>query len=230
MSHLDQAIRRSIIRARSAFVQSRFDEASRATQQAGRLIENRAPAIAAAYGPALRMLQASLLAAGDQIAEARTTLLSAPPSAAANPIFATILQYLDWKSQRLESFVAADAFDYLDRPAIGNKAINRIFALCVSSAIEFDCLRPTVAANLAAEALSLARRCYGSSAPVTAIPATLTAQIAYEQGRFEEAEVLLRHRLPAIRQCGFADCVTRAYVLLARLAVRRGEQRNAMTL
>jgi LuxR family maltose regulon positive regulatory protein len=230
MSYLDQAIRRAIIRARSALIQSRIDDAARATLQVSRLIENRAPRIPATYGAALRTLQASILVAEDQFAEARRILRSAPATAAATPIFATILQYIDWKSQRLESFAPVDAFDYLDHPAVGSKAIHRIFALCVSAAVEFDCLRPTVAANLAGEALSLARRCYGSSAPVTAIPATLTAQIAYEQGRFEEAEVLLRHRLPAIRQCAFVECVARAFVLLARLAMRHGEQRNALSL
>ena len=178
---------------------------------------------------ALHMLQACLLAAEDQFADARTVLMSAPGTADRNSICATILQYIDWKSQGLECRIATDSFDYLN-PAIGGKTIHRIFALCVSSAVEFDCLRPTVAANLAAEALALARECYGNSAPVTALPATLMAQVAYEQGRFEEAESLLRQRLPAIRACGFVECVVRAIVLLARLAVRRGEYRGALSL
>jgi LuxR family maltose regulon positive regulatory protein len=175
------------------------------------------------------MLEASLLAAEDQFADARTILLSAPATAAENPIFATILRYVDWKTQRFESTLATDALDYLDT-VIGGKTIHRIFGLCVSSAVEFDCLRPTVAANLAAEALDLARDCYGNSASVTALPATLMAQVAYEQGRLQEAEVLLRQRLPAIRTCGFVECVARAFVVLARLAVRRGEYRSALSL
>jgi LuxR family maltose regulon positive regulatory protein len=175
------------------------------------------------------MLQACLLAAEDQFDDARTVLLSAPAAAAANPTFATIFQYIDFKSQRLASLAAIDAFDYLDPPT-GGETLHRIFGLCVSSAIEFDCLRPTLAANLAAEALGLARQCYGNSAAITVIPATLLAQVAYEQGRFEEAEVLLRQRLPAIRTCGFVECVVRSYVLLARLAVRRGDHRSALSL
>ena len=224
-----RSIRRAIIRARSALAQTRIEEATRATQQVNRLVENHLQGIPAAYVTALRMLQASLLAAGDQFAEARAILLNAPATAAANPVFSTILQYIDWKSQRLESLVATSAFDYLD-PVIGGKAIPRIFGLCVSSMVEFDCLRPTVASNLAAEALARARACYGNSAAVTALPATLMAQVAYEQGRFEEAEVLLRHRLPAIRACGIIECVARALVLLVRLAVRRGELRSALSL
>jgi LuxR family maltose regulon positive regulatory protein len=222
-------IRRAIIRARCALSQARIEEAARATLQVNRLIENHLPEIPAAYAAALRMLQASLLAAEDQFAEARAILQSAPASAAGNPVFATILQYIDLKSQRLESAAATGALDLL-HPVIGGKTIHRIFGLCVSSAIEFDCLRPTVAANLAAEALALARDCHGNSASVTALPATLMAQVAYEQGRFEEAEFLLRPRLSAIRSCGFAECVARAFVLLARLAVRRGEHRHALFL
>jgi LuxR family maltose regulon positive regulatory protein len=209
-------IRRAIIRACSALAQTRIDEAARATLQANRLIENHIRWIPAAYVAALRMLQASLLAAEDQFADARTILMRAPATTAGDPIFATIFQYIDWKSQRLGSLVATDAFDYLD-PVVGGRTIHRLFGLCVSSAVEFDCLRPTVAANLAAEALALARECYGNSASVTALPATLMAQVAYEQGRFEEAEVLLRQRLPAVRACGFVECVVRAFVLLARL-------------
>jgi LuxR family maltose regulon positive regulatory protein len=222
-------IRRAIIRACSALAQTRIDDAARATLQVNRLVESHIRWIPDAYVAALRMLQASLLAAEDQFADARTILMSAPATTAGNPIFATIFQYIDWKSQRLESIVAIDAFDYLD-PVVGGKMIHRLFGLCVSSAVEFDCLRPTVAANLAAEALALARECYGNSASVTALPATLMAQVAYEQGRFEEAEVLLRQRLPALRTCGFVECVVRAFVLLARLDVRQGKHRNALSL
>ena len=229
MASLDRAIHRAIIRARSALVQARTEEAARATLQLRRLVENQPRAIPECFLATLRMLQACLLAAEDQFDDARTILLSARAAAVGDPTFATILQYIDWKSQRLESLVPTEAFDYLE-PPIGGKTIHRIFGLCVNSAIEFDCLRPTVAANLAAEALELARGCYGNCAPITALPATLLAQVAYEQGRFEEAELLLRHRLPVISACGFIECVVRAYVLLARLGMRRGEHRSALSL
>ena len=233
MASLDLAIHRAIIRARSALVQTRTEEAARATLQVRRLVENRPRGIPDCYLATLRILQACLLAAEDQFDDARTILLSAGAGAGAgaagDPSFATILQYLDWKSQRLESPIAADAFDYL-APPTGGKSMHRIFGLCVSSAVEFDCLRPTVAANLAAEALDLARGCYGNSAAIAALPAALLAQVAYEQGRFEEAEFLLRHRLPVIRTCGFVECVVRSFVLLTRLAVRRGEHRSALSL
>jgi LuxR family transcriptional regulator, maltose regulon positive regulatory protein len=229
MASLDRAIHRAIIRARSALAQTRTEEAARATLQVRRLVENKSRDIPDCYLATLRMLQACLLAAEDQFDDARTILLSARAGAARDPTFATILQFIDWKSQRLESLVATHAFDYLE-PPIGARTMHRIFGLCVSSAVEFDCLRPTVAANLAGEALDLARQCYGNSAAITALPATLLAQVAYEQGRFEEAEILLRHRLPVIRTCGFIECVVRAFVLLTRLAVRRGEHRSALSL
>jgi LuxR family maltose regulon positive regulatory protein len=229
MASLDRTIHRAIIRARFALVQTRTEEAARATLQVRRLVENQSQGIPDCFLATLRMLQACLLAAEDQFDDARTILLSVRAAAAGDPTFATILQYVAWKSQPLESLAVTDAFDYLEPPS-GGRTMHRIFGLCVSSAVEFDCLRPTVAANLAAEALSLARECYGNSAPITALPATLLAQVAYEQGRFEEAETLLRHRLPVIRSCGFVECVVRSFVLLARLAVRRGEHRGALSL
>jgi LuxR family maltose regulon positive regulatory protein len=210
-------------------VHTRIEEAARATLQLKRLIESHATGVPPRYAAALRMLQASVLAADDRFAEARSILVSATTTATENPVSAIILQYLDWKGQRHGSYVAANGFDYLN-PVNGGNAVHRIFGLCVSAAVEFDSLRPTVAANLAAEALEFARRCYGNSAAVTVLPAVLMARVAYEQARFEEAELLLLHRLPAIRTCGFVECAATAFMLLARLAVRRGEHRSALAL
>jgi DNA-binding CsgD family transcriptional regulator len=221
-------IRRAIVRARAAFANMRMDEASKATQHAARLLE-RDHALSPTYAVAVRTLQAALLAAGDHFAEARTVLLGAPQIGARNWVSTTILRYVDWKSLRRDHLCATDALDYL-APAVGGRTLYRIFGLCLSAAVEFDSLRPTVAAHLAADALALARDSYGNHSPMTVMPAILLAQVAYEQARFEEAEALLRPRVSAIRSCGFVEFVARAFVLLARLAVRRGRHRDALAL
>lgn len=56
----------------------------------------------------------------------------------------------------------------------------------------------------------------------TLLPATLLAESFYEQGRLEEADNLLRFRMPAIRSSGALECATRAYVLLARISIHKG--------
>jgi DNA-binding CsgD family transcriptional regulator len=54
--------------------------------------------------------------------------------------------------------------------------------------------------------------------------------VAYEQGRFEEAEALLRPRLSVIRASGLLECAARASVLLARLSLHRGRHRAALEI
>ena len=85
MASLDRAIHRAIIRARSALVQTRTEEAARATLQMRRLVENQSHGVADCYLALLRMLQACLLAAEDQFDDARTILLSARAAAAVRP-------------------------------------------------------------------------------------------------------------------------------------------------
>jgi LuxR family transcriptional regulator, maltose regulon positive regulatory protein len=142
---------------------------------------------------------------------------------------ATVLGYVDWKLGEREEISAPDPVDYLAAP-VGGKAACRIFSLCVSAALAFDRLQLAVSANLATEALQLARLRYGNHSPMSTFPATLLAQVAYEQGRFEEAEALLRPRLSVIRTSGLLECVARANVLLARLSLHRGGHRAALAI
>jgi LuxR family maltose regulon positive regulatory protein len=142
---------------------------------------------------------------------------------------AALLRYLNWKHGEREAIYTRDTVDYLAAP-IGGKAICRILSLCVSAALAFDRLQLAVSANLATEALELARARYGNHSPMSTLPATLLAQVAYEQGRLEEAETLLRPRLSVIRSSGVPECVLRASVLLARLSLHRGKHRAALAI
>src|ERR1700691_3331519 len=143
-------------------------------------------------------------------------------SATGDTFAATLLRYLNWKHGEQEAIYARDTVDYLAAPT-GGKAICRIFSLCVSPALPLDRLQLVVSANLATEALELARPRYGNRSPMSTFPATLLAQVAYEQGRLEEAETLSRPRLSVIRSSGVPECVLRASVLLARLSLHRGK-------
>jgi LuxR family maltose regulon positive regulatory protein len=103
-------------------------------------------------------------------------------------------------------------------------------SLCVSAALAFDRLLLAVCANLATEALVLARARFGDQSPMSTFPATLLAQVAYEQGRFDEAEALVRPRLSVIRASGLLECAARASVLIARLSLHRGQHRAALAI
>lgn len=222
------AIRRAIVRARSALLRMRLEEAAKAIAQLSRLLSNRPRSDQVLYCRALRILQACHLAAGDDFAAARGALATIP-ALRGDIVSATILRYVDWKSGARHQACAPEAFDYLAAPARG-QAIYKLLNLCMSAAMAFDRLHLTVSATLAAEALRFSQEHYGQHSPMSCLPATLLAQVAYEQGRFEEAEALLAPRLQVIRASGLPECIVRTTVLLARLAFHRGRQRAALTI
>ena len=222
------AVRRALVRARSALIGMRLEDASRAAAQLKRLLSNRSGSYFFRFACSLRILEASILAAEDDFSASRSVLLSVA-SHNGDTTAATVLRYVDWKlGERGETYLA-DPVDYLAAP-VGGKAAFRILSLCTSAALAFDRLLLAVCANLATEALQLARLRYGNHSPMSTLPATLLAQVAYEQGRFEEAEALLRPRLSVIRASGLPECAARASVLLARLSFHRGRHRAALAI
>ena len=221
-------IRRAIVRARSALISMRLEEAWRATAELKRLLSQRGDPHFARYVFALRILEACILAAGDDFSAARN-LLKNVPAHTGDTLAATVLRYLDWRDGERTEDYAPDTADYLVAP-VGGKAVCRILSLCVSAGLAFDRLQLAVSARLATEALQLARLRYGSHSPMSAFPATLLAQVAYEQGRLEEAEALLRPRFSVIRASGILECVARASVLLARVSLHRGRHRAALAI
>jgi LuxR family maltose regulon positive regulatory protein len=222
------AVRRTIVRARSALINMRLDDASRATAQLTRLLSNRSSSYFFRFASALRTLEASILAAEENFSASRSVLMSVASHNGDTPA-ATVLRFVAWKLGEREEIYAPDSVDYLAAP-VGGKAALRILSLCVSAALAFDRLLLAVSANLATEALQLARLRYGNHSPMSTFPATLLAQVAYEQGRFEEAEALLLPRLSVIRASGLLECAARASVLLARLSLHRGRHRAALAI
>jgi LuxR family transcriptional regulator, maltose regulon positive regulatory protein len=206
----------------------RLDDASRATTQLKRLLNNRSGSYFSRFARALRLIEASILAAEDNLSASRSVLMSVS-SRNGDTAVITILRYVDWKLGEREEIYAMDPADYLTTP-VGGEAAFRILSLCISAALAFDRLLLAVCANLATEALQLARSRYGKHSPMSTFPATLLAQVAYEQGRFEEADAILRTRLTAIRASGYLDCVARASVLLARLSLHRGRPLAALSI
>jgi LuxR family maltose regulon positive regulatory protein len=222
------AVRQAIVRARSALINMRLEDASRATAQLKRLLSNRSGSYVSRYACAVRTLEASILAAEDDYSGSRTMLMSVSPHHG-DTAASIVLRYVAWKLGDREELYPPDPMDYLTNP-VGGKAVFRILSLCVNAALAFDRLNLAVSVNLATEALKLARLRYGNHSPVSALPATLLAQVAYEQGRFEEAEALLGPRLSVIRASGLLECTARATVLLARLSLHRGRHRAALAI
>jgi hypothetical protein len=101
---------------------------------------------------------------------------------------------------------------------------------CQDAMLEFQKLRPVLAGRLAEHAFQTAREHLGRDSSATQLPAALLAESLYEQGRLEEADNLLRFRIPAIRSSGSLECAARAYVVLARVSMHRGQREFALSL
>ena len=222
------AIRRALVRARSALLRARLDEASKAIAQLNRLLSGCPRSDHALYFRSVRILQACRLAASDDFVAARDAL-AALPLLHGDTFSTAILRYVDWKSGAREQACAPVVLDYMAAPARGQVAC-RILNLSISSAMAFERLHLTVSAALATEALRLAQERYGRHSPMSCLPAILLARVAYEQGRLEEAEALLAPRLQVIRSSAVPECIVRAAVLLARLTFHRGQHRAALTI
>jgi ATP/maltotriose-dependent transcriptional regulator MalT len=225
MADLGLTIRRAIIRARSALINMRLDDASGFVSHLKELTSRSSRNDLLHIVP---VLEASVLSLREEFLEARRVLLQLP-AFHSDALSVTLLRYLNWKLNEHEDATAPDTVDYLTSP-VGGKAVCRIVSLCVSAAIAFDRLQLTMSASLATEALQLARVRYGNQSPMTSLPATLLAQVAYEQGRLDEAEALLRPRLTSIRVSGMPACMTCASVILARISLHRGQHGLALAI
>jgi len=128
-----------------------------------------------------------------------------------------------------------DGFYSLRRLRPPGKVLRRgvmpaVFDLCVEAAIELQQLRPVAGKRLALDALEMAENVCRANCTVTGLPASIAAQILYEQGSLEEAETIIRWRLANIKASGVLDCTWRAYLVLARIAMHRGRDAAAFTL
>jgi ATP/maltotriose-dependent transcriptional regulator MalT len=101
-------------------------------------------------------------------------------------------------------------------------AMSAVLDLCVEAAVELEQLRLSVARKLALDALEMARTVFGPDTGLAALPASIVAQVLYEQGSLYEAEAWIRSRLRVINACGTLECAWRAYLVLARIAMHQG--------
>ena len=101
---------------------------------------------------------------------------------------------------------------------------------CTDAMLEFQKLRPVLAGRLAEHALQTARERLGCDSTATQLPTAVLAESLYEQGRLEEAEHLLRFRMPAIRASGSLESAARAHTVLARVSLHRGQREFGLSL
>lgn len=106
----------------------------------------------------------------------------------------------------------------------------RVLEWTLDAAAAAMSLQLAPARRLATEAMRLAARRLPRLPGIEAAPAVLLAKICYEEGRFEEADALLRRHLEAVRVGSTIDTAIDAFTLLARIACARGQADLALLL
>jgi LuxR family maltose regulon positive regulatory protein len=220
-------VRRAFVRARRALLHMRLREVSRYLLQIKNLLAADDTELRERYEGAMAELRLCALVAQDDLPRAQELLRVMSAVDSAGTLLATLGRYIDWANgMRAESPSWRLAPDRV--PRAHRHVLERVLSLCLNASFEFEHLRPTIAANFAAEALRLATARYGADSPVSCLPAVLLGQIAYEQGRLNEADSLLRPRMALIRATGMLECILRAFTVLARLSLHQGRSGEAL--
>jgi ATP/maltotriose-dependent transcriptional regulator MalT len=140
-----------------------------------------------------------------------------------------LCRFAHWRLRDFDSFHSVPRH----RPtAILSKrhATAAVINLCVEAALELEQLRLSAAKRLALDALEVAQTVCKSNEGLPALPASIVAQVLYEQGSLDEADAWIRGRLPVINTSGVLECALRAYHVLARIAMHRGRDAFAASI
>jgi ATP/maltotriose-dependent transcriptional regulator MalT len=133
-----------------------------------------------------------------------------------------VCRFAHWRLRDLDGFHSVPRHS---PTAILSKrhAMAAVINLCVEAALELEQLRLSAAKRLALDALEVAQTVCKSNDGLPALPASIVAQVLYEQGSLDEAEACIRGRLRVIHTSGVLECALRAYHVLARIAMHRGQ-------
>jgi len=144
-------------------------------------------------------------------------------------VASNVVRYWRCKAGDLERFYETPWIPYsLDDD--GRNVFASVYRRCIQGIAEAQQLRLAAAERHYAEALRLAEQHVGPNSVAAALPASLTSRIRYEQGRVEEAEVMLVDRLPFVSEGAMLECVLSAYFTMVRIAALRMNFDRAHTL
>jgi ATP/maltotriose-dependent transcriptional regulator MalT len=213
-------IRRGLVRAQRLILASRIDEAFGAIERIELQLDDMLPAVARRLSAVTQLLRASALAIQDDSLAALTiavSFLKESPADQGSRAALTLCRLGFWQLRNFNNFYSLPRH----RPRIRwsrSSAITAMLELSIEAAAALDHLHMSTAKRLASDALDIAESTLKAAKGFAALPACLSAQILYEEGRLDEAETIFRDRLSAVSAEGSIDSALRAYLGLARIA------------
>jgi ATP/maltotriose-dependent transcriptional regulator MalT len=216
-------VRRRLSRAWRSMLASRIDEALDTVEQIEQQLGDVPPADAPRFRAATQLLRAAGLAFQDDSLGAVAiagSYLEQGGGKQDHHAAATLCRLGFWQLGRFELFHSIPRH----RPRLRwskSWAISSMLDLSIEAAMALDHLNLSIARRLALDALNVAETALNGAGGLAALPACLAAQMLYEQGCLEQADTILRERLPSINAGAPIEAALRAYLVLARIAAHR---------
>jgi hypothetical protein len=191
-------IRRDLARARRLMLALQIDEAIRLIGRLELQIDDVPPANARRLHEATELLRAAGFALQDDSLAAlpiAVSLLKKGGTAQDNHAALTLCRVGFWRLGEFNSFHLLPRLE--PRPRWSKSlAISAMLDLSIEAAAALDHLRMSTARRLALDALNIEKSTPTEAAGLATIPACVAAQVLYEEGCLDQADTLLRDRLP----------------------------------
>jgi len=216
-------IRRRLAQAWRLLLASRIDEALHAIERIELQLDDVSPVVAKRFRTATDLLRGACLAFQDDSVAALTIAVPHLKESGVNQdhhAASTLCRLGYWHLGKFDFFYSLPR----SQPGIRwskSRAISAMLDLSIEAAAALDHLRVSTAKRLATDALNIAETVLKESGGLATLPACLTAQVLYEEGCLDQAEMILRDRLPVINAEAPIECALRAYLILSRIATQR---------
>ena len=179
-----------------------------------------------------RLIRSAALSLGDDGREA-LPLAEQCLSKARDPwtanVAANVVAYCRLKKGDLDGFYATPWAPYASE-AESRHVFEQVYRRCTHGIADTQQLRFRTAERYFREALQLAKQHVGPNSIAAALPASLIARLAYEEGRIKDAEGMVIDRLQFINAGANIECVLSAYFVLVRAAASRANFDHAHAL
>jgi ATP/maltotriose-dependent transcriptional regulator MalT len=216
-------IRRDLARAWRLMLALQIDEALLMIERLELQLDDVPPANARRLRGVTQLLRAAGLAFQDDslaVLPIAVSLLKRDETTHDHHAALTICRLGFWRLGEFDSFCLLPRLEPRVRWS-KSLAISAMLDLSMEAAVALDHLRLSTAKRLALDALNIAKSTPKEAAGLATVPASIAAQVLYEEGCLDQADTLLRDRLPVINARGPIESALRAYVVLTRIAKQR---------